>query len=298
MASATGKQTAKNRQRADRPRIWTQNVQGLVREDKLFELFHAVKDRNAYAVCIQETWREGNGCEQLQQGDQVGIFAAGKVKTGKGRGRRGVGIILSKAANEALGRATLKGKAIHDDLGDRVLAVRLIMENERGEEQGIFLVSAYAPNGDSLSSQEDWGAFYSSLGACLDRQKKGDMLILGVDANASMGLDRKVCGSHGNPRARPAGVKFAEYLRQRQLASTAGFFRGKKSYDTWHLPGSNRRAAEAGYQIDHIITEQQDVKCVTNCAIKSQLVDSDHRPLCCRNSYFEIERQPEETQEK
>ena len=277
MAPATALRSAKNRLRAARPRIWSHNVQGLVREDKLLELFQVVEKRKAFAVCVQETWRKGKGKEQMGLGGTVGIFAADETKAVKGRGSRGVGILLSAAAKVALDKATSHGKAVHNDLGERVCAVRLLVENERAEEKGIFLVSAYAPIG--AASQEDWEEFFDKVTQCISRKLPGDMLVMGIDANSSMGIGDGLgaCGLFGNSHQNDSGKRFKDFLALRDLVSTATFFR-KKKYDTWFNPA---RRGE-GYQLDHLITERKDLACVTDSGVKGlSLVDSDHRPLCC-----------------
>ena len=54
------------------------------------------------------------------------------------------------------------------------------------EETGLFIMSAYAPQ--SKDSDEVENSFYASLEQGLARGKTGDMLMLGIDANASLGI--------------------------------------------------------------------------------------------------------------
>ena len=262
-------------------------MQGLGSEAKLYELFDTIKRRQVFAMCVQETWREGKGKQTLKQDGMVAILAANeKKKEGKGRRARGVGIFLGSRAKEGLDRATSQGKAIHNDLGDRVIAVRLVMDNELGEETGLFIMSAYAPQ--SKDSDEVWNSFYASLEQGLARKKTEDMLMLRIDANASLGIGvhrGDACGRYGNSRVSEAGRNFRMFLEQRGLVSLASFFRkgkvrygkGKrKPYNTWKEIGGNR-----SYQIDHMITEEANKKYVTDCGAKGMLIDSDHKAMCC-----------------
>ena len=253
----------------------------------MYELFDTIERRQVFAMCVQETWREGNGKDILEKNGMVALLAVyEKKKEDKGRRARGVGIILGSTAKEGLDRATLQGRAIHNDLGDRVIAVRLVMDNELGEETGLFIMSAYAPQSDAADEVKD--SFYASLEQGLARKGKGDMLMLGIDANASMGTGvhrSDACGKYGNSRVSEAGRNLRGFLEQRELVSLASFFRkgkvrngkGKRrKYNTW-----TDFNGKYSYQIDHMITEAANKKFVTDCGAKGQIVDSDHKAVCC-----------------
>ena len=58
------------------------------------------------------------------------------------RGEQGVGILLSKNAVTAWKSA---GSIVHNDLGARIIAVRLLVNDNMKNEVGLFLIAAYAP---------------------------------------------------------------------------------------------------------------------------------------------------------
>ena len=75
--------------------IISQNVRGIKSETRLEELFNVIAKRNALAVCLQETWRNGN--ELLEHG-QFKLISSGLEKSlqaGK-RGSQGVAIVLNR----------------------------------------------------------------------------------------------------------------------------------------------------------------------------------------------------------
>ena len=76
--------------------------------------------------------------------EQSKILLAGldPVEVTCNRGSQGVGIILSDSAEKAWKAA---GSVVHNDLGARVIAARLLVKDAQGKNIHIFLVSAYAP---------------------------------------------------------------------------------------------------------------------------------------------------------
>lgn len=103
MAASVVVKSTKKRLRCQRPRISSQNMQGLGSEAKLYELFDTIKRRLDFVMYVQETWREGEGKQTLKQDGMVAIMAADeKNKEGKGKHARGIGIILGSRTKEGL----------------------------------------------------------------------------------------------------------------------------------------------------------------------------------------------------
>ena len=150
--------------------IFSQNCLGLKTATRRTELVAMLRRRGAFVACLQETWRVGT--EELQEDGW--LFVGSAPASQHGRGRQGVGIMLSPPAAAAL-------DVTHDDLGARVVAVRLLDARDRG----ILLISAYAPV--STASDEDWDEYYDSLACAIARGRAGDLVIVGTDANASIG---------------------------------------------------------------------------------------------------------------
>ena len=136
--------------------IWSQNLQGCKSTSCLAQLFDTFRRRRVFAACVQETWRVGE--EDLLDGGcslvSVGLSDAEQSR----RGSQGVGVLLSSAGLDAWKKANHE---VHRDLGARVMAVRLVVRAPDGTEQGLFLVSAYAPVG--CSSPALWDDFFGKL---------------------------------------------------------------------------------------------------------------------------------------
>ena len=62
------------------------------------------------------------------------------------RGEQAVGIALSQRGVEAWKEA---GSILHDDLGGRIIALRLKPKDEKKRPVNVFLVSAYCPVGNA-----------------------------------------------------------------------------------------------------------------------------------------------------
>ena len=234
--------------------IISQNTRGLKSDNKIIELCNAIKYRNVFAVCLQETWRTGNsnleheGCVILNSGLDPSVV---KCR----RGEQGVGIALSKSAVAAWKSA---GSYVIDDLGARVIAIRLLVRDNTNKEVGIFLISAYAPVG--AANQNIWDDFMAKIESCIDRKPPGDILVIGCDSNSSMGVSQnrsvsdslRSVGSFGMTHRNRAGIRFNTYLEVNNLIAVTTYFE-KNRYKTWTHPRS-----KLGHQIDHIITLKSD----------------------------------------
>ena len=113
------------------------------------ELFSYILRFGILAACIQETWRSGT--ESLQNNNCILLLAGLEADQQSRRGSQGVGIALSPQGVEAWGAG---GCELHDDLGARVIGVRLLLKDYEGKDIGVLLVSAYTP--DSSKSEEIW----------------------------------------------------------------------------------------------------------------------------------------------
>ena len=144
--------------------IICQNTRGLKSDEKIQELCTTIKSRNIFAAFLQETWR--TGVSALEHENCI-IFSRGidpnLVKSR--RGKQGVGIILSKNAVTAWKYAR---SIVYNDLGARITAVRLLVNDYMKNEVGLFLISAYAPIG--YADQKLWDNFIEKLEVCKSRK--------------------------------------------------------------------------------------------------------------------------------
>lgn len=257
--------------------IVSQNARGLKTDDRVQELFAALKMRNLFAVCLQETWR--TGCDLLEVGE-CRLILAGLNSMKSRRGEQGVGIALSQKAVLAWKAA---GSPVHNDFGARVVAVRLLVKDDRNRDVGIFLVSAYAPVGNA--DQLLWDEFMEKLDQCISRKQQGDILVIGSDTNSSIGVADKhlrtmgvkgSLGSYGLPHTNKAGTRYHTYLEVNNLVALTTCFR-KRSYATWIHPRS-----KLPHQIDHIVTEKSEFCRFTDAGVTTPVLDSDHRAVMCK----------------
>ena len=249
--------------------IISQNVRGIKSETRLEELFNVIAKRNALAVCLQETWRNGN--ELLEHG-QFKLISSGLEKSlqaGK-RGSQGVAIVLNR---DGINASNAAGFESHTDLGARVIAVRLLLKDHQKRDVGVFIVSAYAPVGNA--SENDWNNFFDQLRICISRKKKNDILVIGADTNSSMGQsdNNGPLGKFGIPHVNDSGRRFLSYLSMNNLDVVTTKFM-KNSYATWIHPRSKK-----GHQIDHFITNSEMTHRVTDAGPTCPILDSDHRAI-------------------
>ena len=84
----------RKRKKIRKIQILSQNVRGLKTVTRTDLLFNVMKERNAIAACLQETWRSGF---ELLEHDSYKLISSGldkNVQLGK-RGSQGVAILLN-----------------------------------------------------------------------------------------------------------------------------------------------------------------------------------------------------------
>ena len=272
--SQTGR-VFKNNKAKIREEIVSQNLLGLKSEARLEEFFFSFKSRGLLAACVQETWRTGK--DTLENGGCL-LFLSGLKEMKSNRGEQGVGIALGEHGVAAWKEA---GSVLHNDFGGRIIAIRLQLRDARGKLVCIFLVSAYCPIGSS--DPEKWEEFLAQLDSCVARKVRGDVLLIGIDSNSSIGTMQRgenptmtAVGPHGCKHLNPAGERFRTYLEVDGLTAATTYFK-KNVYGTWTHPRSKRL-----HQIDHFITSKSDFCRLTDAGCSKPLVDSDHLAIMCK----------------
>ena len=253
--------------------IVSQNLRGIKSETRIQELFSYILRFSILAACLQETWRSNT--ESLTNRNCL-LFLSGLADDQQSRrGSQGVGIALSPQGVDAWKAG---GCEIHDDLGARVIGVRLLMKDYEDRDIGLLLVSAYAP--DSSQPQEVFDEFIENLEVCTQRKRPSDILVIGGDFNASMGTscdnNNNSLGPFGITHINEAGRKMRTFLSVNDLVACSTFFQ-KRNYGTWQHPRSKKL-----HQIDHIVTAKSNFKCFTDTGITEPILDSDHRALRCK----------------
>ena len=180
------------------------------------------------------------------------------------RGSQGVGILLSPVATTAWTEAGTQVLTF----GPRIMSTRLRVKDERGRPLVLYVVSAYAPLASAPQAERD--RYFSDLQKCCDVCHKREVLLIGTDANAALGVKRskqdRVLGNHGVHHTNNAGGETYQFLARNELCSPSTFARnttrnGSERYATWTHPKSGR-----GYQHDHFFLRQRDRKRVQKAA--------------------------------
>lgn len=252
----------------------SQNVRGLKSEVRLDELFTIINARSILAACVQETWRSGF---EIVEYDQcrlitIGLDAVDQCR----RGSQGVGIALSARGTDAW---KASGSVVHRDLGARILAIRMILQDSQNRDVGLFLVSAYAPVGNA--DELIWDEYFENLDHCIARKPSNDILLVGADTNSSMGCTERAelqhhLGRFGLKHTNNAGLRFSSYLAINNFVAITTCFR-KRQYGTWMHPRS-----KLAHQIDHFITGNEQFCRFTDAGVTASLLDSDHRAIGCK----------------
>ena len=264
-------------------KLVSQNVRGLKSDTRLDELFAYIIRMDVLAACVQETWRSGT--EVLENTGCILFLSSQNAHLQAGRrGSQGVGIALSPKGLQAWKAG---GCVLHNDVGPRMIAIRLLLRDLCGNDVGVYLVSAYAP----VSAESDlvWEQYYDQLDACIARKQAGDILVIGTDCNASIGVKsirdevegvnggyRGPAGLHGFPHVNDSGRRFLNYLATNTLVATTTCFQ-KRNYGTWQHPRSKKL-----HQLDHFVVSAAFCKSVLDAGITDPILDSDHRAIRCK----------------
>ena len=232
--------------------------------------------------------------EQFSLKGYLFILSEAKINNGHGRNSAGVGFILSPQAQLALSDAN---KALHYDLGPRVIAIRMKVKSNINQTFNIFAISAYAPV--SNAPQQEWDIFFESLQTCLDRQQNNDILLLAADCNSDLGTSRKrklntdnTLGPYGIDRQNKSGNRFLSFLRRNNLlVITTHFRKNINKLVTWINPVNKQK-----HQLDHFITRNNQLKFFTNAQVGLQLTNSDHRTIFCQTEFRKFPPKPTTTQ--
>ena len=255
--------------------ILSQNVRGF-KDEKQEELIRRMVKHRFYAACLQETWIAGESVSEndkfllVQRG--IGVQEA-KAREGKrGHVPGGVAIVLSPEAVEAWKKA---GSEIIS-FGERIVAVKLLFYDLKKKPVRVFLVSAYSPVGCAAEVVRD--QYFADLERCVRACKGDHVLVIGTDANASMGVRScegdGVLGNFGEEHVNKAGSELHSFCEQFNRCAATTFFE-KHSYSSWFNPRSG-----LGHQIDHFLVWRKDFKLVRDAGLFGEAaLDSDHRPL-------------------
>ena len=256
-----------------------QNVRGMQdREDgsnaKLDELLSHLHSREVFVGMVVETWALGNqDRRELGEGGYLYLHH-GMEEKGKGRGSKGVGMFLGLEAQKGYEKAGNQKLVF----GERIMAIRIEIQDTHKKTVCLYVVVAYAPTSKApVSVLED---YMTNLDLCVNECKKNEVLILGADVNASMGISGdhhwrdKVLGKWAGGDLNDRGKELHDFCVSNNLTAPLSFFQHKE-YESWRHPRSGK-----GYRLDQWLIRKQDFKRVLDARIKRCIgVSSDHLPI-------------------
>ena len=222
--------TARER-RLDRTalRFLTFNVRSLRRPEAYDLLINYMRTHNIHVAAVQETWLPGTHVET-----NTGFTFVRHNAEGKPGKRGGVAIVLDPLATAAWNRA---GNDV-EYFSPRVMGVKLEFANDKGSNNIVRAFSAYAPTSghdpvahalfqDALADAHSWCA-------------ESDIVLLGGDFNASLGICRKTdvsyesvaatpsVGPHGIRHVNAAGRRLRAFAEMHALRAATTFFKSQK----------------------------------------------------------------------
>jgi len=158
---------------------------------------------------LAETWRVGN--EDLKAGLQGEflILYHGLAANTCNRGQLGVAIVLDTDIQHAFEQAGSWKKAY----GNRILAVRLRTKDMKGKPLRLFVVVGYAPT--FQHTQEEREEFHQNFNDCMAEIGKDEIPVMGLDANAKLGIAARGTVGRLEEGGRKGGVMGPGGLKKR-----------------------------------------------------------------------------------
>ena len=258
-------------------KIATLNVSGLDRkkgDSKLRELMARVIRQKLLAVALQETWMPNGGVEVISDDDGVEftLLKNGTPKPARGRGVRGVAILMSPIATRLWDQQARTS-------GDRIVAARF--KPRRG--RAFTIVSAYAPHRCKKNTEPVIQKFRDELTDITNSVRSCDAIFIGIDANCQIGVQPATTRLHGCSNVGPYGCQkkskggdeLIDVLHQADLCAHHTHFKKRpaKCY-TWH-----NISGGAGCTLDMWIGRCRDRKFIIDCAATSKWCGSDHKAV-------------------
>ena len=248
--------------------------------DKLEELKdHVLHSKNVVACALQETWKSYSAGEANVESSSLGgdfIVLSNGVEKNNNNSLNGTGVAIVLSP-DGVNAFKLAGEQVFR-FGERIIATRLHFKDEKGKIVKIFFVSVYAPHSGKSRATKD--EFYSHFTDCLSKCNEGELLMVGGDFNASLGISKdknsKELGQFGIDYSNSAGEELRSFMSCNNLCSATSFFKKKQhKYKTWKHFRSNN-----DYQIDYWLVRRIDLKRVIDAVTKpSKALYSDHIPV-------------------
>ena len=275
-------------------RTITFNARSLRQPEVIELIIDYMRAHGIHCAALQETWLPGSLVEQNK-----GFTIVRHNADQKAGERGGVAIVLDARATSAWDRA---GNAVRH-FTNRIVAVKLRFVAADGTCNTVCFISAYAPTSAHADAEHD--VFHDALADAVDWAAPTDILVLGGDFNASLGIRTKddvandvpnaatpAVGPYGIRHVNAAGRRLRAFAEMQGLRDCTSFFKNQKRrgahsratrhddsrYRTWVHPRSRKP-----YQLDHIFVNQTQARRVQTAHVvrdtTARMGGSDHRPV-------------------
>jgi len=216
------------------------------------EVVDLMERRKLEVLCLQETRWRGNKARELGRGFK--LFYSGA----DGRGRNGVGIILSPNHKENVISVWRKN--------DRIMLIKLIIGNTI-----INIMSVYAPQVGCDDEEKD--KFWQDLDSMCTEIPDVETALIAGDFNGHVGernlAIERVHGRYGSGAVNPNGERLIDFAVAYDLAILNTFFK-KKDYNTYESGGQET-------QLDYILYKRSKMSEVRNFkVIKGETAAKQH----------------------
>ena len=153
--------------------------------------------------------------------------------------------------------------------------VKLMARYNKKKNMTLMIVAAYAPDSHHKSATKQ--LYLDNLNRCVKSCGKKEILIIGADCNASVGIRSsskdKVRGPYGDKHVNTAANLLNDYMAMAKLCFPTTFFKNPRqiNHATW-----THMATHRGFQIDHFMMKRTDLRRVLNAGKLKAMVNSDH----------------------
>lgn len=194
----------------------TWNARSLRKEERQQELVEFLERKGVDVCALQETWLPGASVQEIERSGHLFVLENHDGQQGM---RKGVGLVLSRRSVDAWDAAGRK-KWVSECR--RLLAVRLVFEDDQGRKVSVVVMSGYRPLSSDALAQEQ---FDENVVNMFDSFAPGDVVVFGADVNGSVGVNYdRIIGRYGLPRTNSSGLAFRQTMQAVDCASSTSFF--------------------------------------------------------------------------
>ena len=242
--------------------VSTFNVRTLSSDLKINEVIAGAEQHNIDIICIQEH-RHYHDNIDIRYNDigKWSLITSSATKSSVNATIGGVGLLLSPRAKASLNYVT--------KVSSRIITATF------NSNPNLTIISCYSPT--NCSDLEDVENFYDDLSEAIRLIPKHNLLMIGGDFNAQLGMQSNLVSYH--LQSNRNGAFLESILTQFNLRATNTKFQ-KRPGKLWTIEYANGSKG----QIDYILVNRKWLNSITNSEAYSsfETVNSDHRIVSAR----------------